>query len=133
MHPRWKLKGITRDKHLLRTMAGRMLPKTIANRAKAMFRAPFANTFFEQPPAFVDQLLSDESLKKTGYFDPRRVREFRGSYQQYRWGSGKRLTLEMGLTGVMATQMWHHIYLGGGLCDLPTWSPPLSLSIAAGT
>jgi hypothetical protein len=25
----------------------------------------------------------------------------------------------MGLTAVTATQVWHHLYLGGGLCDLP--------------
>ena len=30
----------------------------------------------------------------------------------------------MGLTCVVSTQLWHHIYCGGGLCDLPTWSPP---------
>jgi hypothetical protein len=29
---------------------------------------------------------------------------------------------EMGLTAVMSAQLWHHKYLGGGLCDLPTWS-----------
>ena len=25
----------------------------------------------------------------------------------------------LGLGGVIATQLWHHLYLGGGLCDLP--------------
>lgn len=124
VHPRWKLKGLTRDKHLLRTLAGSMLPKEIADRPKAMFRAPFANTFFDAPPSFVDQLLSEESIAKTGYFRPEAVREYRNSYHRYRWGSGRRLTLEMGLTGVMATQLWHHLFLGGELCDLPAWSPP---------
>jgi asparagine synthase (glutamine-hydrolysing) len=27
---------------------------------------------------------------------------------------------KLGLGGVVATQFWHHLYLGGGLCDLPT-------------
>ena len=108
----------------MRLVAETMLPAQIASRPKAMFRAPFANTFFEKPPAFVDQLLSEASLAKTGYFQPERVHHFRHRYQQYHWGSGKRLTLEMGLTGVMGTQLWHHLFLGGGLCDLPTWSPP---------
>lgn len=124
LHPKWKLHGLRRDKHLLRLVAGEWLPKEISSRPKAMFRAPFANTFFEHPPGFVDQLLSEESLRRTGYFDPDRVRSFRETYQQFRWGSGKRLTLEMGLTGVMATQLWHHTFLGGGLCDLPTWTAP---------
>ena len=29
----------------------------------------------------------------------------------------------MGLTGVLATQLWHHLYLGGDLCDLPSKLP----------
>lgn len=132
IHPKYKLKGVRRDKHLLRLMASKMLPGEIANRPKAMFRAPFANTFFDQPPAFVDQLLSEESLRKTGYFRPERVREFRTEYHRYSWGSGKRLTLEMGLTGVMATQLWHHIFLGGGLCDLTSWQPPVLETTSAG-
>lgn len=124
IHPRYKLKGLRRDKHLLRLVAAQMLPGTIANRPKAMFRAPFANTFFQNPPSFVEDLLSEESLRKTEYFDPERVRRFRETFHQYRWGGGRRLTIEMGLTGVMATQLWHHTFLGGGLCQLPTWSAP---------
>ncbi|QDU63167.1 Asparagine synthetase [glutamine-hydrolyzing] 1 [Planctomycetes bacterium Pan216] len=124
LHPRYKLKGLRRDKHLLRLFASRMLPPEIADRPKAMFRAPFANTFFENPPAFANQLLSEESLRRTGYFDPKSVLEYRNSYQTYGWGSGRRLTLEMGLTGVMGIQLWHHLFLGGGLCDLPTWTAP---------
>ena len=31
--------------------------------------------------------------------------------------------MDLSLTCVVATQLWHHIYLGGGLCELPAWSP----------
>jgi hypothetical protein len=31
----------------------------------------------------------------------------------------QRVFVEMGLTAVISTQLWHHKYLGGGLCDLP--------------
>jgi asparagine synthase (glutamine-hydrolysing) len=124
IHPRYKLRGLTRDKHVLRLMAAEMLPGEIANRPKAMFRAPFANTFFSNPPPFVEELLSEESLRRTGYFDPARVRTYRESFGGYRWSGGRRLTIEMGLTGVMATQLWHHLFLGGGLCHLPAWTAP---------
>ena len=124
LHPRWKLRGFRRDKHLLRNYASKILPTEIANRPKAMFRAPFANTFFTNPPAFVEQLISEESLRKTGYFDVKQVWHYRSIYKDYKLREcGKKLVAEMGLTGVMATQLWHHIFLGGGLCDLPTWSP----------
>jgi len=35
-----------------------------------------------------------------------------------------RFSLDMGLIGVISTQLWHHIYCGGGLAELPTWTPP---------
>ncbi len=40
IHPRWKLHGFTEDKYLLRQAAARILPAEIAQRRKAMFRAP---------------------------------------------------------------------------------------------
>jgi asparagine synthase (glutamine-hydrolysing) len=33
----------------------------------------------------------------------------------------------MGLCAVVGTQLWHHLYMGGGLCELPTWQ---SLALA---
>jgi len=123
IHPRWKLRGLRRDKHLLRNYAGRILPGRIANRPKQLFRAPFANTFFANPPAFVEQLMSPESLAKTGYFDAQRVAHHRATYDQYgRRDAGRRFVIEMGLTGVMATQLWHHTFLGDSLCELPQWT-----------
>jgi hypothetical protein len=28
----------------------------------------------------------------------------------------------MGLAAVVATQLWHHQFMGGGLADMPEWS-----------
>ena len=124
IHPRWKLRGLTRNKYILRSYARTLLPAAMARQPKAMFRAPSGPTLFSQPPAYVRQLLAPESLRRTGLFDPERVQAELASLQQ-RWRlSGRRLNVEMGLAGVVATQLWHHLYLGGGLCDLPEWSPP---------
>ncbi|MBX9656876.1 asparagine synthase (glutamine-hydrolyzing) [bacterium] len=123
LNPTWKLHGFFRDKHLLRLYAGQMLPAAIANRPKAMFRAPFASTFFNDPANYVKDVLSRESLEKTGLFDPDQVLKYRAEYGNFSWARGRRLTIEMGLTAVMATQLWYHTYFGGGLCDLPTWTP----------
>lgn len=121
--PHWKLRGLFKDKYLFRRAAATFLPAEIANRPKAMFRAPFGETLLRTPPPFVGQLLSRESLQRTPYFDPERVRSFLAGRGGLDWLPGRRLFIEMGLTGVVATQLWHHLYLGGGLCDLPTWSP----------
>ena len=68
LHPRWKLRGF-RDKHLLRLLAERWLPPAIFRRGKVIFRAPLDSFHIDPEPAFVGQLLSEESLRRTGYFD----------------------------------------------------------------
>jgi asparagine synthase (glutamine-hydrolysing) len=119
LHPRWKLRGL-RDKHLLRLLAERWLPPAIARRRKAMFRAPFDCFHNDHLPGFVDQLLSEESLRKTGYFDPEAVRTWRLAFRTMRAGSSHRVALEMGLSGVVSTQLWHHTFVDGSLADLPS-------------
>src|SRR6516164_2029738 len=65
--PEYKLRGL-KDKWLLRRVAARTLPAQIANRRKTMFRASRSEAFFDRErPAWVDQLLSAESLKRTGW------------------------------------------------------------------
>jgi asparagine synthase (glutamine-hydrolysing) len=117
--PRWKLRGL-RDKVLLRRVAQRWLPPAIARRRKAMFRAPFDSFHLERAPAFVEQLLSEESLRRTGYFDPRAVRHWRQAFRGLRRWGAQRTSVEMGLVGVLSTQLWHHTFLDGSLADLPS-------------
>ena len=118
MHPRWKLRRLVRDKYLLRRAAERILPSDIAWRRKAMFRAPTAETFLANPPAFVRDLLSPESLARTGYFNGAAVERDCALLAR---GEGAKLgdIGSLALGGVVATQLWHHLYLGGNLCELP--------------
>jgi asparagine synthase (glutamine-hydrolysing) len=119
LHPRWKLRGF-RDKLLLRRLAERWLPRQIAWRRKAMFRAPFDSFHGGDQPAFIEQLVSEESLRKTGYFDSAAVRTWREAFRGLRQGSSHRTALEMGLSGVISTQLWHHVFIDGSLADLPS-------------
>ena len=122
LHPRWKLKGF-RDKHLLRLVAERWLPKEIARRNKVIFRAPLDSFHTDPEPKFVGELLSKESLHRTGYFDLAAVTHWRKAFRQMRVGSLPRLSIEMGLAAVVATQLWHHTFIDGSLADLPRWTP----------
>jgi asparagine synthase (glutamine-hydrolysing) len=121
LDPSYKLRGLT-DKWLLRQVAAKTLPPQIANRRKTMFRASLSKTFLDaNRPAWVDQLLSPESLRAAGYFDPglvARGRRLRASFPRI---TPRQLGLDMGLTSVVATQLWHHTYCGGQLCELPAW------------
>ena len=72
----------------------------------------------------LDQVLSPESIRKAGYFDPAAVAAAREKLTKPGRGLSRTST-EMGLTAVTAKQLWHHLYLGGVLCDLPVsgqWS-----------
>ena len=133
LHPRWRLRGL-RDKHLLRLLAERWVPKSVARRHKVIFRAPLDSFHMEPEPPFVAELLSEESLRRTGYFDLAAVSRWRNDFRKMRPGSLPRLSVEMGLMAVVATQLWHHLFMGGGLADLPEWSAvatPASAEAAA--
>lgn len=117
--PEYKMKGF-KDKYLLRLLAERWLPKEIAWRPKGMFRAPLDSFHLDAAPAYVDELLSEESLKRTGYFDIASVRHWRKAHRDLRPGSTARNSIEMGLSGVVSTQLWHHTYIDGSLAALPS-------------
>lgn len=118
LHPRWKLRGF-KDKYILRLLAERWLPKQVARRRKAMFRAPFDSFHMENPPRYVEQLFSKESLQKTDYFDPEAVTHYREAFKEMGAHSAQRLAVEMGLAGVLSTQLWHHLYIDPNLSELP--------------
>ncbi len=119
IHPRWKLRRGLKDKYLLRRAAERILPEEVAQRRKQMFRAPLAETFLRDALPFVRDLMSPESLARAGYFDVDAVRR---DCDLVAKGEGNKLGIfaSLGLGGVVATQLWHHLYLGGGLCELPS-------------
>jgi asparagine synthase (glutamine-hydrolysing) len=119
--PEYKIRGFT-EKWLLRQVAAKTLPARIANRPKTMFRASLAATFLgPNRPAWVDQLLSRESLLAAGYFDPDAVARERRAQVTIPRITPRRFVFDLGLTSVVSTQLWHHLYCGGGLCDLPQW------------
>ena len=58
------------------------------------------------------------------YFDPESVARQRAWQVRIPRITPARFVFDVALTCVVSTQLWHHIYCGGGLCDLPTWQPP---------
>ena len=118
--PNLKLKGL-REKYLLRRVAEKWLPKSIAWRPKGMFRAPLDGFFLNKRPPYVDELLSEESLKKSGYFDPEAVLLWKRKYRELSPILYQRSSMELGLVAVVATQLWHHTFIDPTLANLPDW------------
>ncbi len=118
LSPKWKLRRF-RDKYLLRRVAERFLPHDIAWRPKSDFVAPFDNLYRRPAPPWVEQLLSEESLLRTGYFNPAAVNFWRQHYKKLSRLGSRRFSVEIGLSAVVATQLWHHLYLEPSLAELP--------------
>ena len=92
-----------------------------------MFRANLGRAFLHaNRPAWIDQLLSDASLRATGFFSPAGVHRARVAQQQLPRRSLLRFSLDLGLSAVVSTQLWHHLYCGGNLADLPIWTAPIA-------
>ncbi|MGL4421239.1 MAG: asparagine synthase (glutamine-hydrolyzing) [Gemmataceae bacterium] len=126
IHPRWKLRGLLKDKFVERKVAARWLPPEAAWRRKHMFRAPMDSFRVGMKTSnprdlWIDEVMSEASMKATGYFDRPAVLAAMEKLPKMRAGLA-RTGLEMGLTAVVATQLWHHLYLGGKLCGLPAAS-----------
>jgi asparagine synthase (glutamine-hydrolysing) len=114
--PGWKLRGLT-DKYLERQLAKRWLPDALGAGRKSLLHAPLDAFHQAAPPAWAEQLLSDESLAKTGYFDAHAVRYWQTAIHKMRPGF-RRLFLEMGLVGVISTQLWHQQFMDASLANL---------------
>jgi asparagine synthase (glutamine-hydrolysing) len=114
--PEWKLRGLT-DKYLERHLAQRWVPQQILTGNKRLLHAPLDALQAAPPPTWMNQLLSTESLNETGYFDPAAVQHWRQATRTMRHGF-RRLFLEMGLVGVLSTQLWHHQFFDSSLADL---------------
>jgi asparagine synthase (glutamine-hydrolysing) len=129
LHPRWKLRGL-KDKYILRLLGERYLPREAAWRPKGMFRAPLDSFFDHKVPVFVDQLLSDESLRKTGYFNMAAVQFWRDKVRNRQLKRTQKSSVELGLMAVVSTQLWHHLFIDNSLADLDshvsTYRPKLA-------
>lgn len=108
LHPRFKMRALN-EKFLLKRAMSPYLPKTIIERHKQPYRAPDIPAFFSSaPPAYVNELLSQEPLRRYGYFDAKKVgflvnKARRGGQLSYRDN--------MALVGVLSTQLCHYYFI----------------------
>ena len=111
-----KLDGL-RDKVELRELAHRLLPRSIAARAKQPYRAPEVTPFFsESVPGWVEEVLSRRALDETGIWDQDKVA---GLIRRCRAGRATGVREGMALVAVISTQLWHREFIGGARTAYP--------------
>jgi asparagine synthase (glutamine-hydrolysing) len=115
-----KLRGLT-EKYLLKRLGRKWLPSEIWQRPKRPYRAPIHRSFFNAgAPDYVREMLSPESLARTGLFNPAAVGQLVNKAGQ---DGVLGETDEMALVGILSTQLVHHQFIDN--FKLP---PPLSES-----
>ena len=110
MPPRFRLFGLT-EKFILKQSARNVIPDEVVDRPKQPYRAPISSSFFcENPPEFVDALLSEESLRQSGYFDFSRVDRLISKCRRNPNGLLSERE-NMALVGILSTQLLDHLFV----------------------
>ena len=108
--PRYRLNGL-KDKFILRQSAKNLIPEELAFRGKQPYRAPISRCFFgEQPQEYVMELLSEEALRKSGYFDPAKVSRLVAKCQKQE-GHILSERENMAIVGIISTQLLHQQFI----------------------
>lgn len=108
LNPKLKMRALN-EKYLFKQAMKNQLPRQIIERHKQPYRAPDIPAFFSaHPPAYVDDLLSEEKLKRYGYFDAQKVGFL---LKKARRGSSIAYKDNMALVGVLSTQLCHYFFI----------------------
>ena len=107
----YKVRGMT-EKYLLRRALADLLPDDIVKRTKQPYRAPDSASFFidGKAPAFVDDMLSTERLRKSGYFDPVMVGRL---VDKCRAGKATGFADNQALVGILSTMLLDEHFVRG--------------------
>lgn len=99
--PNLKMKALN-QKYLLKRASEGLIPKSIQNRHKQPYRAPEGKSFFTARPDFVFEMLSPESIRQHGIFDPGAVSALVGKFES---GLANGVKDNMALIGILSTQI----------------------------
>lgn len=108
---RYKLRGL-REKVVLRKALEGIVPQGILERVKQPYRAPDSRSFFQdgRPLPYVEELVSESNLRRTGYFDPGAVGRL---VEKCRTGRAPGAGDNMAFVGMLSTLLLHQHFLEG--------------------
>jgi asparagine synthase (glutamine-hydrolysing) len=79
--PRLKLNGLI-EKYIVKKIAEKYIPNTIAKREKFHFVAPGSQALLAQNIEWIEDMLSYETIRRQGYFDPDTVERIKKMYRK---------------------------------------------------
>ncbi len=108
LDPRLKMK-VLNEKYLLKKSMDKLVPESIINRYKQPYRAPDIPSFFEGGAIdYVQDLMSEDSIRATGYFDSKRVAMLMKKIAR---GLAIGYKDNMAFVGILSTQVWHRHFI----------------------
>jgi asparagine synthase (glutamine-hydrolysing) len=98
----FKLNGLN-EKFLLKKMSAGKIPESITKRIKQPYRAPITTTFFNSHTLpFITDILSENSIKSFGLFNPQKVNSLINKIKLQKNVSE---VDQMAITGILSTQL----------------------------
>jgi asparagine synthase (glutamine-hydrolysing) len=107
MPPDLKLRGFKR-KYILKRVAEQFLPKEVVWRKKAGFGAPVRSWLRNALRPLVDDLLSEEAVRRRGLFEPREVRRIIDS------NLSGREDFNLQVFQLLTLEMWQRVFIDQG-------------------
>ena len=106
----YRLNGLD-EKFILKQVAGDLVPPELISRPKQPYRAPISRCFFGKgTPDYVGELLSENAIKQTGYFHPKKVAHLlKKCHKQDGHLASEREN--MALVGILSTQLVDHLFI----------------------
>ncbi|NIR32790.1 MAG: asparagine synthase (glutamine-hydrolyzing) [Gammaproteobacteria bacterium] len=109
--PKLKMR-VLNEKYILKRAVGRDIPSQIERRHKQPYRAPDIPSFMgPDAPEYVTDMLSEQAIRRAGYFDAARVGWL---LKKIRSGRAIGYKDNMALLAILSTQVWHHLFAEGG-------------------
>jgi len=105
-----KIKGLN-EKYLLKYMMKGRLPEQVIHRPKQAYRAPVATSLISpQAPEYLREVLSVESLNKSGVFNAQSVGKLIGKMDENRTITENE---NMAIAGILSTQILIDLFING--------------------
>ena len=107
-----KLLGL-KEKNILKRWARDVVPRVVTDRHKQPYRAPDAPAFFQgRTASYIDDVFSDENVKRVGIFDHRAVA---GLVRRARAGKISGFAENQAFVATLSTHLWHDAFFNASV------------------
>jgi asparagine synthase (glutamine-hydrolysing) len=110
MPAHYRLNGLN-EKFILKQAARGLIPPELIKRPKQPYRAPMSRCFLgKDSPDYVRELLSENAIRRTGYFHPKKVMGLLAKCEKQE-GHLVSERENMALVGILSTQLVDHLFI----------------------